>query len=307
MTSLLSLNNLIQASSGALGSVVSITVLYPLETARTRLQVDPKLKPRSSIPLIISLARREGIGALYRGWASLVVALGVTNFTYFYTFHALRTVWMMERDSAKAATDMVFSTIAGLVTVLVTNPLWVANTILKLQDVPKDNEDRSEQKEWRYKSLWGCLTGIIRHEGPGALWAGTASSLLLISNPTIQFVVYEYLKRTPLVKVGGQEMNAHLRHLVNGALSKLCATVATYPLQVIQTQRRAGRLSTNQLKRRSSFLSVFDHATIIIKREGVGGFYRGLEAKLLQTICNAGLMFLVYEELLSAVKSVFDR
>ena len=55
------------------------------------------------------------------------------------------------------------------------------------------------------------------------------------------------------------------------------------------------------------FFGIVDQAAAIAKREGVGGFFRGLEAKLLQTICNAGLMFLVYEELVSFIKFALER
>lgn len=36
---------------------------------------------------------------------------------------------------------------------------------------------------------------IIRCEGVGALWNGTLTSLLLVLNPAIQFMIYEALKR----------------------------------------------------------------------------------------------------------------
>lgn len=36
---------------------------------------------------------------------------------------------------------------------------------------------------------------ITCEEGVAALWSGTFTSLLLVSNPTIQFTIYEGLKR----------------------------------------------------------------------------------------------------------------
>lgn len=44
-------------------------------------------------------------------------------------------------------------------------------------------------------SLTDCLVHIVRQEGVSALWSGTKSSLMLVSNPAIQFMVYEVLKR----------------------------------------------------------------------------------------------------------------
>lgn len=40
-----------------------------------------------------------------------------------------------------------------------------------------------------------CFRKIVRQEGTMALWTGTLPSLLLVSNPAIQFIGYESLKR----------------------------------------------------------------------------------------------------------------
>ena len=292
VASLLSLHNLLQAVCGALGSAISISAFFPLESVRTRLQVDADLSPRSPIPLAIHIGRTEGVRSLYRGLPSLVLALSVTNFVYFYTFHGLRAF----RDTRTAYSDFICASIAGVVTVLLSNPFWVANTRLKLQGVAFKAKEEGEAKERRFTSVLDCFQRIKKHEGWRELWAGTASSLALISNPSIQYSCYEYLKRSQLG-------NTAISGLINGALSKLVATILTYPLQVIQTNRRAGRLSTKR-KKRSSFLSIVDQGSTIIKRDGFVGLFRGLESKLLQTVLSAALMFCIYEELAGIVFSV---
>ena len=294
VVSLLSLHNLLQAVCGALGSAISITTFYPLETVRTRLQVDADLTPRSPIPLAIHIGRTEGVRSLYRGLPSLVLALSVTNSVYFYTFHGLRAT----RDTRTAYSDFICASIAGVVTVLLSNPFWVASTRLKLQGVAFKAKEKGEAKEQRFTSVLDCFLGIVKHEGWRELWAGTSSSLALISNPSIQYSCYEYLKRSQLG-------NTVISGLVNGALSKLVATILTYPLQVIQTQRRtgSGRLS-KQRKKRSSFFSIVDQGSTIINRYGFVGLFRGLESKLLQTVLSAALMFCIYEELANVVFSV---
>lgn len=40
-----------------------------------------------------------------------------------------------------------------------------------------------------------AVVQITREEGVAALWRSTFTSLLLVSNPAIQFVIYEGLKR----------------------------------------------------------------------------------------------------------------
>jgi hypothetical protein len=116
-SNLFSLQNFLQAICGALGSCFSMTMLHPFEISRTRLQVDPNITPRSSIPLIFSIHKNEGLEALYRGWASIIFSLSATNFVYFFTFHGMRSL----PGYATASNDLLWSAVAGIITVLVTN------------------------------------------------------------------------------------------------------------------------------------------------------------------------------------------
>ena len=124
-------NDVIHAISASIGSAISITFLYPLETIRTRLQVDTALTYSSSFLLIIDIGRKEGITkGLYKGWFSLVVALMPLNFVYFYSFHALRR-WIVDNESvshymsSESVTDIIVGYLAGCVAVLTTGPLWL--------------------------------------------------------------------------------------------------------------------------------------------------------------------------------------
>jgi adenine nucleotide transporter 17 len=43
--------------------------------------------------------------------------------------------------------------------------------------------------------MWTLLQRLIQDEGIWALWKGMLASLILVANPIIQFVVYEWLKK----------------------------------------------------------------------------------------------------------------
>ena len=58
------------------------------------------------------------------------------------------------------------------------------------------------------------LDGLIQigyHEGIPSVWAGTIPSLVLVSQPTIKFTVYEFLKRYYLQLYGKIKFDLHLR------------------------------------------------------------------------------------------------
>ncbi|XP_013146837.1 PREDICTED: peroxisomal membrane protein PMP34 [Papilio polytes] len=268
--SLLSYETLVHAMAGATGSVVGMTVFYPLDILRSRLQVDESDKLKGSPwELLLRLANDEGVISLYRGLAPVLQSLSVSNFVYFYTFHALRRV---TPKSNSALQDLMFGILAGVFNVLITSPLWVVNTRMKLE---KNN----------YGSLVEGLWEVYKKEGLHGLWSGTVPSLLLVSNPAIQFMVYETMKRK-LMSTGKFD---NLTAFIVGALAKGVATTLTYPLQLVQSRLRAGTSIKPLLKDIKSKPSIA---------------FRGLEAKLLQTVMTAALMFLIYEKLVRLVLAI---
>ncbi|CAG0904816.1 unnamed protein product, partial [Cyprideis torosa] len=189
-------------------------------------------------------------------------SLCASNFVYFYAFHGLRRLGASPTHSALK--DLVLGCAAGVVNVLVTTPLWVANTRLKMQGAHLrvagiGSQTSSPQK---YKNLLGefipspelswpfvahlvgiklslsdALIKIQQQEGTGALWSSTLPSLLLVINPAVQFMIYEALKRR--LGVDRNTTASWLIFLV-GALSKTVSTVLTYPLQIVQSKLRYG-------------------------------------------------------------------
>ncbi|KAM9324485.1 peroxisomal membrane protein PMP34 [Gastrophryne carolinensis] len=293
VNSILSYRNLVHAVSGALGSVTAMTVFYPLDTARLRLQVDDHRKSRTTPAFLLEMIKEEGLLAPYRGWFPVISSLCCSNFVYFYTFNSLKVLWGKD-SSLTIGKDLMIGVIAGVVNVLLTTPLWVVNTRLKLQGARFRNEDIVLPN---YMGIIDAFKKIVKQEGVLALWSGTFPSLLLVLNPAIQFMFYDGLKRQLLRK---QTELSSFEIFVIGAIAKAIATIVTYPLQTVQSILRFGHEKLCPGKR---VLSSWHHVIYLlkqrIKRLGFSGLYKGLEAKLLQTVLTAALMFLVYEKMTS--------
>ena len=288
-----SYSNFVHAFAGAVGSAVSMVIFFPLDTARTRLQIDDKRQAKHSPIVIAEIVKEEGFRSLYRGLFPVVATLCCSNFIYFYTYNCLKAVTLRDVKSDPVK-DLIFATIAGIVNVLVTTPLWVVNTRLKLQGIKFETDKYKDSKQPRYRGIIDALLKIARFEGIASLWNGTKPSLILASNPAIQFMVYEMLKRYFQRTFHLEELSGFL-YFVIGAIAKTVATIVTYPLQIIQSRSRAGHSGSERARTMTQAIGE------IVRNQGLWGLYKGMESKLLQTVLTAAFMFMVYEKIAAAI------
>ncbi|KAI1883895.1 hypothetical protein AGOR_G00220790 [Albula goreensis] len=292
---LLSYETLVHAVAGAMGSVTAMSVFFPLDTARIRLQVDENRKSKSTPIILAEIAKEEGILSLYRGWFPVISSLCCSNFVYFYTFNSLKRAWSQGDARARPSKDLLMGCISGVVNVLLTTPMWVVNTRLKLQGAKFRSEDLQQT---HYKGILDAFSQIVSREGVASLWNGVLPSLVLVLNPAVQFMFYEAMKRR--AGRGGRKISSVEIFLI-GAVAKAIATTATYPLQTVQAILRFGQYKTEG---KSGLVGSLRNVVYLlmdrIRRHGVVGLYKGLEAKLLQTVLTAALMFVVYEKIAAA-------
>lgn len=160
--------------------------------------------------------------------------------------------------------DLLAGYLAGCIAVIVTGPLWLVNTRLKLQGVDNGHVNNKKDKDHQqYHGIIHCLYTIYQQEGLSTLWKGTFTSIILSLNPAIQLAAYEMLKRQHVVSwiiansmiglkhhypssnnISSNESSSSssssgaVEHFINALLSKFVATLITYPMQLLQTRQR---------------------------------------------------------------------
>lgn len=296
----LSYRNLVHAVAGAAGSSVAITVFYPLDVARTRLQVEDGRASKLSPLVVKDIWDEEGIIGIFRGWWPVVTSVCCSNFVYFYLFTGLKAFAYKGGAKPYPTKDLLLAFIAGVANVLITTPLWVANTRLRLQGI-KWKHDKAHSKsasveDTHYAGLIDAMRQIYHKEGIAGLWSGASYGVVLASNPAVQFMVYESLKRK-LQDTFGQKELSSFAYFLMGAVAKMIASFVTYPIQLIQSRLRAGQGRGK----------VIQYIRNLIRLHGLSGLYKGLEAKLTTTVATAALMFLAYEKIASVVFSIMRQ
>uniref|UniRef100_A0A8C0F5E6 Solute carrier family 25 member 17 n=1 Tax=Bubo bubo TaxID=30461 RepID=A0A8C0F5E6_BUBBB len=93
------------------GSMTAMTVFFPLDTARLRLQVDEKRKSKTTPAVLLEIIKEEGLLAPYRGWFPVISSLCCSNFVYFYTFNSLKALWVKGQHSTTGK-DLVLGVVS---------------------------------------------------------------------------------------------------------------------------------------------------------------------------------------------------
>lgn len=246
--------------------------------------------------------------ALYRGVAPIVATLAISNFVFFYVNEFMKRLIFLptislqkNRRRSNSYRSLLASCVAGICNVLITNPLWVANL-------------RIVTGESQSSKLIPEMINVARVNGASHLWSGTGASLLLVSNPVIQFFLYDLLKGRQLVGSSTSRLNP-IPAFLTGALAKAIATVITYPLQVTQTilrmqhhpatdrQQSPDEKLSKQHQRQLNlqYSGMWDCFVKVYGRDGIAGLFTGMRAKLLQTVLTAAFTFLTYEQIVTAL------
>ncbi|KAM3135256.1 hypothetical protein pb186bvf_012721 [Paramecium bursaria] len=283
MRKLKDIESLAQGQAGALASVVSTLLLYPLENIKTRMHGQTQENQHMRVrDVIIQVFQQEGVQGFYKGLTSLAIGNYISYGLYFYWYEYFKHIF--KTDISQTFQVIKPSLCSSILTSIATNPFWV---IQSQQTFSKDG-----------LNFFHKTYSIVQNQGFQALFRGLQASLILTINPIIQFVLYEYLKR----KFKYQENQAIVFFLA-GAVSKAVATFVTYVfiLYEIQKPYQIIRTRCHLSDKHKSYLIIFRE---LIKEEGLVGLFKGLSPKLVQSILNSGFLLMFQEQIYEIIKNM---
>lgn len=148
------------------------------------------------------------------------------------------------------------------------------------------------------------VTRIVTQDGIRGLYKGMSASYLGVAEGTIQWVLYERLKRwyNSLALPSGIDAEDKALYTFSGhgrlsstigaaGTAKFIASLVTYPHEVLRTRLRQGDTKGTKPK----YTGLLQTIRLIWKEEGATALYSGLSAHLLRVVPNAAVIFSIYE------------
>ncbi|PYH98917.1 mitochondrial carrier [Aspergillus ellipticus CBS 707.79] len=295
--------SLVETVAGFTAGIVSTLCLHPLDLIKIRLQVDRLSSSRvgGSVSVVRRIFQNEGgLPAFYRGLAPNIIGNSTSWALYFLCYGNIKTAMRTWSDDRTLTSVDYFlaSGSAGMLTSILTNPVWVIKTRML---------STGSRSPGAYASFTTGAREILRAEGIPGFYRGLLPALFGVSHGALQFMAYEQLKlyrsRMPLANTSNCASETHgasgsfqsgIREIGNmdlfviSSLSKLFAGCVTYPYQVLRS-----RLQTYDAH--LVYSGVRDAISQIWASEGMTGFYKGLGPNLLRVLPSTWVTFLVYE------------
>ncbi|KAI8075934.1 mitochondrial carrier domain-containing protein [Gilbertella persicaria] len=234
----------------------------------------------------------EGIRGYFKGLGPNLVGVIPARAINFYTYgNSKKLLTEFNHGKETPIVHLTSAAVAGIVTSTITNPIWVIKTRLQLQ-----------RKQQAYKSSLDCAMHLLKHEGIKGLFKGMSASYLGVAEGTIQWVIYEDLKKKwshgsfsqDKITVGGKSIQAWAGNLGAATVAKLVAACIAYPHEVIRTRMREP-IPDNCMPK---YIGLWQTFKVVVKEEGMAALYGGMSAHLMRVVPNAAIMFFCYEAIL---------
>ncbi|KAI0153181.1 mitochondrial carrier domain-containing protein [Xylariaceae sp. FL1272] len=339
------------ALSGAVGGFTSGVVTCPLDVIKTKLQAQGGFLPVSKgrhvghhkvysglVGTTRVIWKEEGLRGMYRGLGPIILGYLPTWAVWFTVYNKSKKFMADNHVHNQFAINFWSSIVAGASSTIVTNPIWVIKTRLMSQSSKGYNREMSVfprsgntptsrpaiNSPWHYHSTIDAARKMYSSEGVLSFYSGLTPALLGLTHVAVQFPAYEFLRK----KFTGQGMgemtddNTQQTHwlgvLSASILSKIMASSATYPHEVIrtrlQTQRRPtpgveylqglgvteggqGQASNGgkNMNHEPKYKGVVMTFRTILREEGWRAFYAGMGVNMMRAVPAATVTMMTYE------------
>ncbi|KAL0390421.1 UNVERIFIED_CONTAM: Peroxisomal nicotinamide adenine dinucleotide carrier [Sesamum calycinum] len=305
----------------------------------------PSTRPhRSTLVQIFQVIRNEGLGGLYSGLKPSLLGTAASQGIYYSFYQAFKNKAeaIASANKRKGLGDgspgmlswLVVAALAGSLNVLLTNPIWVLVTRMQTH-TQAERKIVEAKKEALIKEASGNVLSdsslsdqlalldsikprpygtfqaaceVYNESGIAGFWKGLVPTLIMVCNPSIQFMIYETLLKHLRTRRAAKRQGSKNVTALEGSspFSVYCLCDIWGGMMIffvkIKTSSKAGNWWKFVIKifRIRYSTGTLDAIIKMIRYEGVSSFYKGMSTKIVQSVFAASVLFMVKEELVKA-------
>ncbi|KAF9958566.1 Fe(2+) transporter [Modicella reniformis] len=266
--------------AGAFAGVAEHAVMYPVDSIKTRMQI-LQPTPQAVYSGVINAASRisttEGARTLWRGVNSVIVGAGPAHALHFATYEFAKDAF----GGNKAGHHPLAAAGGGACATIAHDALMNPFDVIK---------QRMQVHGSVYRSIAECASKVYKAEGLRAFYISYPTTLTMtIPFQSIQFATYEYLRKV-LNPSGNYDP---MTHIMAGGVAGGVAAATTTPLDVAKTLLQTRGESKDIRIRNCNGL--FEAWKLIYQRQGLAGFSKGLQPRILSHMPSTAICWSVYE------------
>ncbi|XP_020327102.1 mitoferrin-1-like isoform X1 [Oncorhynchus kisutch] len=275
----------IHMTAGAVAGILEHTVMYPVDSVKTRmqsLQPDPKAQYSSVYEALRRIIQTEGLLRPLRGLNITMLGAGPAHALYFACYERVKCT--LSEVIQNGGNSHIANGLAGCVaTVLhdaVMNPAEVVKQRMQMYNSP-------------YRNLLDCVRTIRHTEGLAAFYRSYSTQLAMnIPFQAVHFMTYELMQ---------ERLNPHRQyhpgsHILSGAAAGAVSAAITTPLDVCKT------LLNTQENVALSSMHISGHLTgmanafrTVYRFGGMAAFFKGIQARVIYQMPSTAIAWSVYE------------
>eukprot|EP01135_Chromosphaera_perkinsii_P008928 Nk52_evm38s1524 gene=Nk52_evmTU38s1524 len=298
----------IHMAAGAAAGIMEHCIIYPIDSVKTRMQSIRTVSVASggasakavvsANPSILSILRQmthESIKTPFRGINAVGAGAGPAHALYFATYEKCKRIFSERLSTTNQSFDNtnnfgnqpLATGLAGTVATVVhdgfMNPFDAVKQRMQMAGSP-------------YKGVIDCVQTVYKTEGVGAFYRSYTTQLTMnIPFQSLHFATYEYLREL----LNPKGTYDPLTHMVAGAGAGAVASAVTTPLDVAKTLLNTQETVVVGGNARNTALhyigGMAEAMKTIYTEKGIGGFSKGMSARILFHVPSTAICWSVYE------------
>ncbi|OBT83745.1 hypothetical protein VE02_07186 [Pseudogymnoascus sp. 03VT05] len=268
-------------TAGAVAGIAEHTVMYPIDSIKTRTQILGAIQPRT-------VYNMKWVIGLWRGMSSVVVGAGPAHAIYFATYEAVKH--LMGGNQAGLHHPLAAATSGACATI-------ASDALMNPFDVIKQRMQIHGSKKL-FRTMPDCARYVFRTEGLRAFYVSYPTTLsMTVPFTALQFLAYESISTS----MNPTKAYDPVTHCAAGAVAGGFAAALTTPMDVVKTMLQTrGSASDAALRNVNGFV---EGCKLLHQREGYRGFFKGVKPRVITTMPSTAICWSGYE----ACKAYFIR